>query len=339
MRFPALSFWANELAIDLGTANTVVYAQGKGIVFNEPSIVALHVKKNQVVAVGSEAKKMFGRTPENIKAIRPLKDGVIADFKITEELLRYAIKASLNKRFARPKTIICIPSGITEVEKKAVRDSAMSSGASQVYLVDEAIAAALGVGLPIEEPSGNIIIDIGGGTTEVTVISFSGIVYSKSVRVGGDEMDHAVIQHIKRKYNLLIGERTAELIKMTLGSAYPLSEEREMDVKGRDLLEGIPKILRITSEEIREALSEVTATIVDAVKTALERTPPELSSDIADTGIVLTGGGALLQNLDLRLREETGLPITLSDDPLLSVALGAGKLLGLPDLLNQVTID
>ncbi len=339
MRFPALSFWANELAIDLGTANTVVYAQGKGIVFNEPSIVALHVKKNQVVAVGSEAKKMFGRTPENIKAIRPLKDGVIADFKITEELLRYAIKTSLNKRFARPRTIICIPSGITEVEKKAVKDSAMSSGASQVYLVDEAIAAALGVGLPIEEPSGNIIIDIGGGTTEVTVISFSGIVYSKSVRVGGDEMDYAVIQHIKRKYNLLIGERTAELIKMTLGSAYPLSEEREMDVKGRDLLEGIPKILRITSEEIREALSEVIATIVDAVKTALERTPPELSSDIADTGIVLTGGGALLQNLDLRLREETGLPITLSDDPLLSVALGAGKLLGLPDLLNQVTID
>lgn len=339
MRFPALSFWANELAIDLGTANTVVYAQGKGIVFNEPSIVALHVKKNQVVAVGSEAKKMFGRTPENIKAIRPLKDGVIADFKITEELLRYAIKTSLNKRFARPRTIICIPSGITEVEKKAVKDSAMSSGASQVYLVDEAIAAALGVGLPIEEPSGNIIIDIGGGTTEVTVISFSGIVYSKSVRIGGDEMDYAVIQHIKRKYNLLIGERTAELIKMTLGSAYPLSEEREMDVKGRDLLEGIPKILRITSEEIREALSEVIATIVDAVKTALERTPPELSSDIADTGIVLTGGGALLQNLDLRLREETGLPITLSDDPLLSVALGAGKLLGLPDLLNQVTID
>ena len=339
MRFPALGFWANELAIDLGTANTVVYAQGKGIVFNEPSIVAVHVKKNQVVAVGTEAKKMFGRTPENIKAIRPLKDGVIADFKITEELLRYAIKTSLNRKFVRPKTIICIPSGITEVEKKAVRDSAASSGASQVYLVDEAIAAALGVGLPIEEPTGNMIIDVGGGTTEVTVISFSGIVYSKSVRVGGDEMDNAIIQHVKRKYNLLIGERTAEVVKMTIGSAYPLAEEQEMDVKGRDLLEGVPRILHIKSEEIREALAEVVATIVDAVKTALERTPPELSSDIADTGIVLTGGGALLQNLDLRLREETGLPITLSDDPLMSVAMGAGKLISLPDLLNQVTID
>lgn len=339
MRFPALGFWTNELAIDLGTANTVVYAQGKGIVFNEPSIVAVHVKKNQVVAIGSEAKKMFGRTPENIKAIRPLKDGVIADFKITEELLRYAIKTSLNKKFVRPKIIICIPSGITEVEKKAVKDSAVSSGASQVYLVDEAIAAALGVGLPIEEPTGNMIIDIGGGTTEVTVISFSGIVYSKSVRVGGDEMDNAIIQHVKRKYNLLIGERTAELVKMTIGSACLLTEEQEMDVKGRDLLEGIPRILHITSEEIREALAEVVTTIVDAVKTALERTPPELSSDIADTGIVLTGGGALLQNLDLRLREETGLPITLSDDPLMSVAMGAGKLISLPDLLNQVTIE
>ena len=296
-------------------------------------------KKKQVVAIGSDAKKMLGRTPGNIIAIRPLKDGVIANFKITEELLRYAIQTSLNKKFVRPKTIICIPSGITEVEKKAVKDSAITSGASQVYLVDEAIAAALGVGLPIEDPSGNMIIDIGGGTTEVTVISFSGIVYSKSVRVGGDEMDEAIIQHIKRKYNLLIGERTAELVKMTIGSAYPLQEEQTIDVKGRDLLEGIPKILPIKSEEIREALAEVVTMIVDAVKTALERTPPELSSDIADRGIVLTGGGALLQNLDFRLREETGLPITLSDDPLMSVALGAGKLINRPALLSQVTID
>lgn len=339
MRFPALGFWANELAIDLGTANTVVYAQGKGIVFNEPSIVAVHMKKNQVVAVGLAAKKMLGRTPGNITAIRPLKDGVIADFKITEELLRYAIQTSLKKKFVRPKTIICIPSGITEVEKKAVKDSAITSGSSQVYLVDEAIAAALGVGLPIEEPSGNMIIDIGGGTTEVTVISFSGIVYSKSVRVGGDEMDDALIQYLKRKYNLLIGERTAEFVKMAVGSAHPLEEEQSIDVKGRDLLEGIPKILSITSEEIRGALAEVVTTIVDAVKTALERTPPELSSDIADRGIVLTGGGALLRNLDFRLREETGLPITLSDDPLMSVALGAGKLINRPSLLSQVAID
>ena len=340
MRFPALTLFANELAIDLGTANTVVYAQGKGIVFNEPSIVAVHVKTNQVMALGSDAKQMLGRTPENINAIRPMKDGVIADFKLTETLLRYVIHKALNKRkFVRPKTIICIPSGITEVEKKAVRDSATSVGASQVYLVEEAIAAAIGVDLPIEEPSGNMIIDIGGGTTEVTVISLSGIVYSKSIRVGGDEMDEIIIQYLQRKYNLLIGERTAEFIKVTIGSAHPLYEERALDIKGRDLIEGIPKMLTINSEEIREALSEIVSVIVEAVKTTLERTPPELSSDIADRGIVLTGGGALLQNLDMRLREETGLPIALSDDPLMSVALGAGKLLNRSDLLSQVAVD
>jgi len=340
MRFPSLGWFSNELAIDLGTANTVVYAQGKGIVFNEPSVVAVHVRTKQILAFGNEAKQMLGRTPESITAIRPMKDGVIADFKITEALLRYVIQKAHNRgRFIRPKTIICIPSGITEVEKKAVKDSAISAGCSQVHLVEETIAAALGVGLPIEEPSGNMIVDVGGGTTEVTVLSLSGIVYSKSIRIGGDEMDEAIIQFIKRKYSLLIGLRTAEQVKMTVGSAHPLHEEKTMDIKGRDLIEGIPKTLTIKSEEIREAISEIVIAIMDAVRTALERTPPELSSDIADRGIVLTGGGALLQNLDLRIREETGLPVTLGDDPLMSVALGAGKMINRPDFLSRVAVE
>lgn len=340
MHLPSLSWFSNELAIDLGTANTVVYAQGKGIVFNEPSVVAVHEKTKEILAYGSEAKQMLGRTPENITAIRPMKDGVIADFKITEALLRYVIRKAHNRgKLIRPKTIICIPTGITEVEKKAVKDSAVSAGCSQVHLVEETIAAALGVGLPIEEPSGNMIVDIGGGTTEVTVLSLSGIVYSKSIRIGGDEMDEAIIQFIKRKYSLLIGERSAEQVKMTIGSAFPLHEERTMDIKGRDLIEGVPKTLTAKSEEIREALAEIVISIVDAVKTALERTPPELSSDIADRGIVLTGGGALLHNLDLRIREETGLPVTLGDDPLMSVALGAGKMINRPDFLSRVAVD
>ncbi len=340
MHFPSFGLLTNEMAIDLGTANTVVYIQGKGIVFNEPSIVAIHLKTKEPVAFGSEAKQMLGRTPESIVPIRPLKDGVIADFKVTEALLQYVIHKSLNRgRLVRSKMIICIPSGITEVEKKAVRDSATSARAYHVYLVDEAIAAAIGVGLPIEEPSGNMILDIGGGTTEVTVISLSGIVYSKSIRIGGNEMDEAIIQYVKRKYNLLIGERTAEYIKITIGSAHPLHKEQELDVKGRDLIEGIPKTVRMNSEEIREALSEIVAGIIEAVRTALERTPPELSSDIAERGIVLTGGGALLKNLDLRLREVTSLPITLSDDPLMSVALGAGKLISRPNLLSKVVVD
>lgn len=339
MRFPSLGRFANELAIDLGTANTVVYVQGKGIVFNEPSVVAIHSKTKKVLALGTEAKQMQGRTPGNIEAIRPMKDGVIADFKLTEELLNYAIRKALNRKFVRPKTIVCIPSGITAVEKKAVKDSAVSAGASPVYLVEETIAAALGVGLPIEEPSGNMIVDIGGGTSEVTVISLYGTVYSKSIRIGGDEMDEAIIQYAKRKYNLLIGERTAEYIKISIGSAYPLNEECTLDVKGRDLIEGIPKTLKMKSEEIREALNEIVTAIVEAVRTALERTPPELSSDIADRGIMLTGGGALLRNIDLRLREETGLPVTLSDDPLMSVALGAGKMITRPDVLRRVAID
>jgi len=341
MRFlPSLNWFSNELAIDLGTANTVVFAQGRGIVFNEPSVVAVHEKTRQIIAFGNEAKQMLGRTPENITAIRPMKDGVIADFKITEALLRYVIRKVHNRgRFIRPKTIICIPSGITEVEKKAVRDSALSAGCSQVYLVEEAIAGAFGVGLPIEEPSGSMIVDVGGGTTEVTVLSLSGVVYSKSIRIGGDEMDEAIIQFIKRKYSLLIGVRTAEQVKMTIGSAHPLEEEKSMDVKGRDLIEGIPKTVAIKTEEIREALAEIVSAIVDAVKTALERTPPELSSDIADRGIVLTGGSAQLKNLDLRIREDTGLPVTLCDEPLLSVALGAGKMIDRPDFLSRVAVD
>jgi len=338
--FSILSWFSNDLGIDLGTANTLVYVKGKGIVLSEPSIVAIHTQTNKVVAVGKEAKEMLGRTPGNIVAIRPMKDGVIADFKHTEEMLRHFIKKVHNrKRLIRPRIVIGVPSGITEVEKKAIRDSALQAGASEVYLVEEPMAAALGVGLPVDEPSGNMIVDIGGGTTEVAVISLAGIVYSKSIRVAGDEMDEAIVQYVKRKYNLLIGERTAELIKMTLGSAYPLDDERTMEIKGRDLVAGIPKTLTISSEEIRDALAEPVSAIVEAVKIALERTPPELSSDIIDKGIVLAGGGALLKNLDIRLKEETGLPITLAEDPLTAVVLGTGKMLSHMDLLSKVTVN
>lgn len=338
--FSVLSWFSNDLGIDLGTANTLVYVKGKGIVLSEPSIVAIHTQTSKVVAVGKEAKEMLGRTPGNIVAIRPMKDGVIADFKHTEEMLRHFIKKVHNrKRLIRPRIVIGVPSGITEVEKKAIKDSALQAGASEVYLVEEPMAAALGVGLPVDEPSGNMIVDIGGGTTEVAVISLAGIVYSKSIRVAGDEMDEAIVQYVKRKYNLLIGERTAELIKMTLGSAYPLDEERMMEIKGRDLVAGIPKTLTISSEEIRDSLAEPVSAIVEAVKIALERTPPELSSDIIDKGIVLAGGGALLKNLDIRLKEETGLPITLAEDPLTAVVLGTGKMLSHMDLLSKVTVN
>jgi rod shape-determining protein MreB len=338
--FSVFSWFSNDLGIDLGTANTLVYVKGKGIVLSEPSIVAIHTQTNKVVAVGKEAKEMLGRTPGNIIAIRPMKDGVIADFKHTEEMLRHFIKKVHNrKRLVRPRIVIGVPSGITEVEKKAIRDSALQAGANEVYLVEEPMAAALGVGLPVEEPSGNMIVDIGGGTTEVAVISLAGIVYSKSIRVAGDEMDEAIVQYVKRKYNLLIGERTAELIKMTIGSAYTLDEESTMEIKGRDLVAGIPKTLSISSEEIRDALAEPVSAIVEAVKIALERTPPELSSDIIDKGIVLAGGGALLKNLDLRLREETGLPITLAEDPLTAVVLGTGKMLSHMDLLGKVSVN
>ncbi|MBI4746306.1 MAG: rod shape-determining protein [Deltaproteobacteria bacterium] len=338
-----LSRFSNDLAIDLGTANTLIFVKGKGIVANEPSVVAVQKDERgvkRVLAVGKEAKQMLGRTPGNIMAIRPLKDGVIADFEVTEAMLRYFIQKVHNRKMLlRPRIVIGIPSGITQVEKRAVRDSAHSAGAKEVYLIEEPMAAAIGAGLPITEASGNMIVDIGGGTTEVAVISLSGIVYSLSIRVGGDRMDDAIIQFIKRKYNLLIGERTAEVIKMTIGNAYPENEIRSIEVKGRDLITGIPKTVDISSEEAREALSEPVNAIVEAVKVALERTPPELGADIVDKGIVLAGGGALLKGLDKLLREATGLPIIIADDPLSAVVMGAGKVLDQIALLKNVTIQ
>ncbi len=334
-----LSRFSNDLAIDLGTANTLVYVKNKGIVIDEPSIVAIHREKRTVLAVGKEAKEMLGKTPGNIIAIRPMKDGVIADFETTESMLRYFIQRAHNRRiFLRPRIIICVPSGITPVEKKAVRDSALQARASAVFLVEEPMAAAIGAGLPVTEPSGNMIVDIGGGTTEVAVISLAGIVYSRSLRVGGDEMDAALVKYIQRKYNLLIGERTAENIKIEIGSASKLDEELTMEIKGRDLVEGVPKTIIITSEEIRMALMDSVQAIVDVVRTALERTPPELSADIVDKGIVLSGGCALLKKLDVRLREETGLPVTLADDPLTCVCMGTGKMLDEIDLLHRVSV-
>ena len=335
-----LSLFSNDLAIDLGTANTLVFAKGKGIVVCEPSIVAVNQKTGKVEAVGKEAKEMLGRTPGNIVAIRPMRDGVIADFEHTEKMLDYFIKKAHNRNLGvRPRIIIGVPSEITQVEKRAVMDSAYRARASEVYLVEEAMAAAIGAGLPITEPTGNMIIDIGGGTTDVAVISMAGIVYSRTVRVAGNEMDEAIVQYIKRKYNLLIGERTSEEIKINLGSAFPLDEELTMEIKGRDLVEGIPKTLVISDEEIREALAETVSVIIDAAKVALEQTPPELAADIVDKGIVLTGGGSLLKNLDKRLREETGLPVSMADDPLASVVLGTGRMLTDFNLLRKVSIE
>jgi rod shape-determining protein MreB len=332
--------FSSDLAIDLGTANSLVFAKGKGIVVNEPSIVAINKVTGEIEAVGKEAKEMLGRTPGTIVAIRPLKDGVIADFKVTEKMLNHFIqKAHGRKLLVHPRIIIGVPSEITQVEKRAVIDSAFRAKASEVYLVEQAMMAAIGAGLPITEPSGNMVVDIGGGTTDIAVISLSGIVYSRSVRLAGNEMDDAITQYVKRKYNLLIGERTAERIKIQIGSAYPLDEPLSMEIKGRNLIEGIPKTLVITDDEIREALSECVSTIVNAVRVALERTPPELSADIVDKGIVLTGGGAMLRNLDKRIREETGLPVTLADDPLSSVVLGTGRLLSDFRLLKKITID
>lgn len=333
-------FFSNDMAIDLGTANTLVYVKGEGIVLNEPSIVAIHQADNTVLAVGKEAKAMLGRTPGNIVAIRPLKDGVIADFDVTEKMLNYFIRRVHKRRaLVRPRIVIGVPSGITQVEKRAVRDSAMQAGAREVYLIEEPMAAAIGAGMPITEPGGNMVVDIGGGTTEVAVISLSGIVYSRSVRIAGDEMDEAIVQYIRKNYNLLVGERRAEEIKIRLGSAYPMGgERRTMEVKGRDLIDGIPKTIVIGDDEIREALREPIMTIVEAVRTALERTPPELAADIVDKGIVLTGGGALLKGLDLLLRQETNLPITIAEDPLSCVALGTGKVLDELDLLKKVAI-
>jgi rod shape-determining protein MreB len=337
--FSVLRYFSNDLAIDLGTANTLVFARSRGIVVREPSVVVINKVTNKIEAVGAEAKEMLGRTPGNIEPIRPMKDGVIADFEVTEKMLDHFIrKAHGGRRLVRPRIVIGVPSEITQVEKRAVRDSAERAGASEVFLVEQAMMAAIGAGLPITEPSGNMIVDIGGGTTDVAVISLAGTVYSRSVRVAGNEMDEAIINYLKRKYNLLIGERTAELIKWEIGSAYPLKDPLSMEIKGRDLVEGVPKSLRITDDEIREALAEPVSTIVEAVRQALERTPPELSADIMDRGIVLSGGGALLRNLDQRLREETGLPVVLAEDPLASVVLGAGRVLEDINLLRKVSI-
>ena len=335
--------FSNDLAIDLGTANTLVYVKGKGIVTNEPSVVAVRNDAKggkRILAVGMEAKNMLGRTPGSIVAIRPMKDGVIADFEITEAMLRYFIERAHNRRtMVKPRIIICVPYGITEVEKRAVRESAESAGAREVYLIEEPMAAAIGAGLPITEPSGNMIIDIGGGTTEVAVISLAGIVYSKSVRVGGDKMDEAIVNYLKRKYNLLIGERTAEQIKIEIGTAYPDEKVQKMNVKGRDLVAGIPKTIEVASEEIREAITEPVNSIVDAVRVALEKTPPELAADIVDKGIVLAGGGALIRNLDVLLQEETGLPIMVAENPLSAVVIGSGKALDQIDVLDNVAMQ
>ncbi len=345
-----LGVFSSDLALDLGTANTLVYVKGKGIVLSEPSVVAVRTDKkfkSKVLAVGAEAKKMLGRTPGNIVAIRPMRDGVIADFEVTEAMLKHFIRKVHNNRktLVRPRIVIAVPSGITQVEKRAVKESAELAGAREVFLIEEPMAAAIGAGLPITEPTCNMVVDIGGGTTEVAVISLAGIVYSNSIRVAGDKMDAAISQHIKRKYNLLIGERTAEVIKMTIGNAYPDSGDPDsgdietIEVKGRDLVSGIPKILEIDSEEICLAISEQIDAIVESVKIALEQTPPELAADIVDTGIVLTGGGALLKNLDKLLREKSGLPIVVAEEPLSTVALGCGKALDHLDLLREVVIS
>jgi rod shape-determining protein MreB len=334
------SLFSSDLAIDLGTANTLVFAKGKGIIVNEPSIVAINKVTGEVEAVGREAKEMVGRTPGNIVAIRPMKDGVIADFKVTERMLNYFIqKAHGRKMLVHPRIIIGVPSEITQVEKRAVIDSAYHAKASEVYLVEQAMVAAIGAGLPITEPSGNMVVDIGGGTTDVAVISLSGIVYSRSVRVAGNAMDDAITQYLKRKYNLLVGERTAEQIKIQIGSAYPLDKPLTMEIKGHNVLEGLPRTITIDDSEIREALAESVATIMNGIRVALERTPPELSADISDRGIVLTGGGAQLKGLDKRIRQETGVPVSIAEDPLASVVLGTGKMLSEFKLLRRIAID
>jgi rod shape-determining protein MreB and related proteins len=333
--------FSNDIGIDLGTANTLVYVKDKGIVLREPSVVAIHTSTRKVLAVGDEAKRMLGRTPGNITAIRPMKDGVIADFDITEEMLRYFIKKVQNSgKVIPPRVVVAIPSGITEVEKRAVKESAMHAGAREVMLLEEPMAAAIGVGLPVEEPAANMIVDIGGGTTEVAIISLAGVVFAKSIRVGGDELDAAIMNYMKRAYNLLVGERTSEEIKLKIGSAFPLDEELTMEVRGRDSVAGLPKTIHVTSQEIREALSDNVNSIVDAVRNALERCPPELSADLVDRGFVLAGGGALLRGIDRLLCEKTGLAVVVADDPLSAVANGTGAVLAdLNFLLNYVTSE
>lgn len=337
------NLFSNDLAIDLGTANTLVVARDRGIVINEPSVVAVQRNsrgQTKVLAVGKEAKEMLGRTPGSITAIRPMRDGVIADFEVTQEMLRHFIKkANREHSIFRPRIIICIPFGITQVEKRAVKESAQMAGAREVHLIEEPMAAAIGAGLPIMEPIGNMIVDIGGGTTEVAVISLGGIVFSKSVRVAGDKFDEAILNYIKRKYSLLIGERTAEEIKVAIGNAYPFEEERVYEVKGRDLIAGAPKTIEVNSEEIRDALADPVSAVADAIKIALERTPPELAADIVDNGIILTGGGSLLANLDILIKEKTGLPVALAEDPLTCVVRGSGAVVQDPELIRQVTIN
>ena len=332
--------FSSDLAIDLGTANTLIYVRGKGIVLSEPSVVAIKKGTNQVLKVGKEAKEMLGRTPASIVAIRPMRDGVIADFDVTEQMIRaFIVKIHNRKALVRPRIVVGVPSCITQVEKRAIRDSAEQAGAREVYLMEEPMAAAIGAGLPVQEPSGNMIVDIGGGTTEVAVISLSGIVYSQSIRIAGDEMDEAIIQYLKRKYNLLVGERTSENIKIQIGSAYPFDEPRKMEIKGRDLVDGIPKALTVTDSDIREALHDPIYAVVDAVKTALERTPPELAADIAEKGVVMAGGGSLLHGLDTLISLETHLKVKVADDPLSCVVLGAGKVLDELDLLKVVCLE
>lgn len=338
-------YFSNDIAIDLGTANTLVYVRGQGIVLDEPSVVAVQKNyrgsQNRVLAVGKEAKDMLGRTPGSIVAIRPIKDGVIADFEVTQSMLKYFITKAMGakKSFIRPRIIICVPYGITQVEKRAVKESAQSAGAREVYLIEEPMAAAIGAGLPITEPSGNMVVDMGGGTTGVAVISLGGIVYCKSIKVAGDKFDEAIVNYVRRQFNLLIGERTAENIKIRIGNAYPFEEEKTMEIKGRDLVAGAPKTIEITSSQVNDALMDPLSEVVDAVRTALEKTPPELASDIVDNGIVLTGGGALLANLDVLLRERTGLPVSIAEDPLTCVVLGSGRVLEELDLLRQLTVE
>jgi rod shape-determining protein MreB len=336
-----LGVFSSDLAIDLGTANTLVYLKGQGVVLSEPSVVAVRKdgKNGRVLAVGHEAKEMLGRTPGHIQAIRPMKDGVIADFEITQAMLRHFIRKTRYRRIVKPRIIVAVPSGITQVEKKAVREAAEQAGAAEVYLIEEPMAAAIGAGLPVTEPTANMIVDIGGGTTEVAIISLAGIVYSKSVRMGGDKMDEAIAQYIRKKYNLLIGERTAEIIKQEIGTAYPSDQVDTLEVKGRDTVSGIPKVVAIDSEEIRKAITEQVDTILTTVRSALEQIPPELAADIVTRGIVLTGGGALLRDLDVLLREETQLPIFTAEDPLQTVAIGSGKALENLEVLKEIAIQ
>jgi rod shape-determining protein MreB and related proteins len=334
-----LAFLGRDMAVDLGTANTLVYVRGRGIVLNEPSVVALNTNTGKIVAVGAQAKRMIGRTPGNIVAIRPLRDGVIADFDVTERMLRYFIqKVHRRRRLAKPRLVVAVPSGITGVEQSAVKEAGHQAGARRVYIIEEPMAAAIGAGLPVSEPTGNMVVDVGGGTTEVAVISLGGIVTAQSIRVGGDEMDQAIIAFAKKEYSLMLGERTAEEIKIAIGSAYPSPEEPHAEIRGRDLVSGLPKTIVISAGEVRQAIQEPVSTVVDIVKTTLDKCPPELAGDIMDRGVALTGGGGLLRGLDERLREETGMPIQLADNPLESVVLGTGKCVEDFDALQQVLV-